>query len=594
MSTSGYSHPNTYEFIVGFDSYTTHYEDSLPPPNGEWFHEAKYRPNNDDICAQMKVDEELIWRNLNAGRHVIVSGQAGAGKSHLLQRFMDSCEYSNLNVALTAPTGIAAFNVGGETIHARLGLGLAKEDPVTLFNTIKKSQRYHAKTWKFLLETDILVIDEVSMVDPDLFLKLEYLFRKARAKEKEDKKNKKRKRNDPRPQPLNLDPESTFGGIRLVMVGDFTQLGPVLDRNSGIKGGAKLIIDTDTWKLLPLARIFLKRSYRQKDNESFLQLLNEVRMGQLSDYSKMLLRNRVGADVSIHDPKHSLRINGEDVVLKPMDVFPYRSMVDKCNRQGLENLQKKGVKLETFYPRFRIETRGGRKQPDPEEYAQAQETISPLKQESLANKFPLFQVDVAIGAQVMMRCNRYIDAGIFNGSMGIVTAMSSDYIHVAFLNPNRKSFAAPIGIERIDFTCRVGRTVEIVMTQFPLSLAYSITIHRTQSLTLDSVRVDARKCFEPGQFYVILSRVRELQHFSLIDFDERSIMADPRAVAFESMIDLESKEPDSTLSSMDKAGDEDEDDDATLSTPPAKRQRVDTEEEAAELDWERATDLAST
>lgn len=161
-----------------YDTYRTTPEcEKRLPESKAWWSQSNiaYKP----IVRPSGVDEELIWRCLNTGRSIIISGKAGAGKSNLLGRFVANLEGTSISYALCAPTGIAAFNIGGETIHRRLGLGLAQDDPVSLFKQIKNRVKY-AKTWKFLTGTNVLIIDEISMLHPDLFNKLDYLFRKAR------------------------------------------------------------------------------------------------------------------------------------------------------------------------------------------------------------------------------------------------------------------------------------------------------------------------------------------------------------------------------------------------------------------------------
>jgi ATP-dependent DNA helicase PIF1 len=575
---------NIDDFIVGYDDYKTSEacENKLFHKS-QWWKGARFSPS-ETLRKDMKVDEELMWRIINSKRNVLISGKAGAGKSYLLERFVTTCEASLISYALCAPTGIAAYNVGGETIHRRLGLGLANDDPVSLFKLISGNRRKYARTWKFLTGTDILIIDEISMVHSDFFKKLDYLFRKAK--------------NSAEP----------FGGIILIMVGDFTQLGPITERSvtgDTALSNERFVVDSECWQRMPISRIFLNRSYRQKEGDPFLDLLNEVRTGHLSEAGKALLYSRIDADIKItkaivsnvesndsdqdeqetedddqgspvpptYDdmkdlPSYSESEDSEDTVKKevvdtedtgkkmkkekkvkkvytmqPLDIFPYKYMVDKCNTAQLEDLVKRdNVELHKFFPALRVAKREHATSIDQTEYERGQYLISKEGIKQLQDYFPLFYLTLAEGAQVMMRSNKYIDVGVFNGTMGIITSIEPNFISVLFV-VDGKFMDRPIEVSRAEMAARVGKTVEVIMTQYPLTLAYASTIHKCQGLTLDSVRVDASNCFEPGQFYVAISRVRKIEDLSLIDFNEKSIMADKRAVDFETHLSNESTVP---------------------------------------------------
>lgn len=513
------TYSNMYDFYVGYDKYVTESEDGLPSAS-DWYKGAEFAPLTLSDCKSMKSDEELIWRNLNAGRHILISGKAGSGKSHLLSRFVANCKNAYFSQVLTAPTGIAAFNVNGETLHRRLGLGLADDDPVTLFQLISNNKKKYVKTWKFLSQTDVLIIDEISMVSPVLFEKLNYLFKQARKS------------------------TESFGGVKLIMVGDFTQLGPVIRHNDEKQVQEKFVLDTEAWQTMSIARIFLVRSYRQSEGDPFLNLLNSVREGKLSPADKALLRSRINADVSIkqttentEDEKSTENLTIHESVrpylhIQPIDIFPYNSQVEKCNTTNLNKLRQKGFEVKSFTPFFRISRREEAKSIKPRELKRAQDFLNNKGPSSFKDKFPVVYVKLTVGCQVMMRSNAFFDLGIFNGSLGIVTDIQTQFVSVLFV-VDGKFLKQTVDVKAQDFTYRFSKTVNIVMKQVPLSLAYATTIHKCQGLTLDSVRVDASNCFEPGQLYVALSRVRKLDHLSLIGFDERSLLADDRAVEFE-------------------------------------------------------------
>lgn len=468
-----------------------------------------------------ETDEKLVWQSFNARRSVLLSGRAGSGKSHLLMRIVKHCErvHYDLNLALCAPTGVAAYNIGGETLHRKLGLGLAHEDAHVLIERVKNNRGRYMKAWRFLRETHILVIDEISMVHPELFCKLELLFRLAR------------------------ETTRPFGGVLLLMVGDFTQLGPVFSAQDE----RKLVFQTPAWQSLNLSRIVLDRSFRQHSEDPFLVLLNHVRIGQLSSEDQRLLASRMNSEPDEKQPADLCVGDGNDVItsitatrtgycVEPVDIFPYRHMVDATNMSRLKLLESKGHKVFRFEPFVRsAKNEHLRGQPDKTDVRAASKVCRDRK--VIDQMFCVVSLRVCVGAQVMMRSNHYMQRGVFNGSIGIVTNVNDNYISVSFSSgddPLRRRVES-IEVARIGFRRACSKTMDIVLDQFPLSLAWATTIHKVQGLTLDSVRLDARKCFEPGQFYVGLSRVRSLDSLILLGFSADRIHVNQAAIEFETV-----------------------------------------------------------
>jgi len=489
-------------FVVGWSSYASDHEDRLLPRSSWWEH-AKYRPREMASILNMDEDESLLWRSINSGYHVLISGQAGSGKSNLLGRFSHNCFKANINLEMGAPTGVAAFNIGGETLHRKLHLGLAAEPARVLWNTIQQKQQKYAPTRRFLTETDILVIDEISMVTPDFFVKLDILFRKARQ-----------------------EYDRPFGGVILVMVGDFTQLGPV---EKDPTKSEETILDTDVWQSLKYCRIFLNRNYRQNNDREYLRILQEIRQGRPSVETIRAIESRVGADPVItaddSDEEH------KTLRLRPMTIYPYRRSVDKQNRTELERLVESGQEKRTFYPNYGITVNQHHTgKINPRDQSTARGILGDKSR--LAGMFPIGIIDLCVGAQVVMKCNELIDVGIYNGTMGIVVRIEDKCVYVLFVKDGKLS-SEPTPVERHSFYAPVGKTMCIRMSQLPLHLAWAGTIHAVQGLTLDAMCLDASCCFTAGQLYVALSRVRKLEDMSLTGFSLNSLITNPRTVAFE-------------------------------------------------------------
>lgn len=443
-----------------YDKYYTHEENCLPPQD-TWWKEATFRPKEATSCLGMSFDEALIWRSLNAGRHVCISGKAGAGKSFLIRKFIEGCSSGSFCYGVAGPTAISAYNISGETLHKKLSLGLAEEPAMTLFKKISKSKKKFAKTWKFLEETQVLIVDEISMVHPEFFQKIDYLFRKARG----------------------ID--TPFGGCLIVMLGDFTQLGPVMKEevnlmNINIK--PELVIDTDTWNQMKISRLCLLRSYRQQQGDPFLDLLDHVRMGNMTKADFDMIKSRIGKkmDLQVKTEEEDDEKKTHTYRLEPIDIFPHCRSVDQRNSKKLNQLLESGEKLFSFKPYLKVQKKEAYNVLvlDHKDRMEGERLIKDENQ--VKKKFPIYGLNICKGCQVMMRSNSLMEIGVFNGTMGIVTNVTNQEISVVFV-VGGKFMKDPIKVERAMFSCPAGKTGEVIMTQFPLSLAYSVTIHRCVS-----------------------------------------------------------------------------------------------------------------
>ena len=242
--------------------------------------------------------------------------------------------------------------------------------------------------------------------------------------------------------------------------------------------------------------------------------------------------------------------------LHPLDIFPFKVQVERSNKQHLDQLvREENAVIEYRAPQLRVQKKEHVMFPDPADMERGNYLISKEGMKQLDdNYFAFFHLTICEGAQVMCRCNKYIDMGVCNGTLGIVLAVDANFISVLFV-VNGKFLEKPMDIERVDFFASIGKTAEVVMTQFPLTLSWATTVHKVgflfwsclllfifslffplfqcQGLTLDRVRIDASSMFCPGQLYVALSRVCQLEHFTLLGFHEKSLLHDPRVVDFE-------------------------------------------------------------
>lgn len=514
--------PEHYFRVYKDNTYDTDCENQLWPLNQPF---QRFQPvlHDDEI---MTNDEQLIWRSLNMNHHVLVSGRAGSGKSHLIKLFIKHAKAANINLVVTSRSAVAAIPIEGTTIHRALGLGLAQDDPVTLWKRVESQPRKHKKTLDFLQYCDILLIDEVSMVEPQLFTTLDYLFRRARKVDK------------------------PFGGTLLLMIGDFKQIGAILPR---YYTGPEDVRETEAYQSLQLNRIVLDRCWRQAEGP-FLTLLDHVGDGYLTAEDEKLLESRLNIQLPIIDG------------LRPIELHSHNKGVDQMNEEKLNELIAKGEKRWRFQPVFHVKQREDRRRMDEDEVKSAEELIRQArsqdrmrepfrgktdekslemvqkidKDNSLRNMFPVYEVELCAGAQAMMRSNHLFDQGICNGTTGIVDSVDDSIIKVKFFVRGVLQ-KVPTHVPRYEFKSTFGQTTMITMLQFPLSLAWCISQHKAQGSSVDFAVVHAENCFSNGMLYTALSRVRTLEGLSIVGFKKSSLKAKPSCVAYEALRDVGKK-----------------------------------------------------
>lgn len=438
------------------------------------------------------------------GKCVFFTGSAGTGKSVLLREIIACLRKRHAaspdRIAVTASTGLAACNIGGVTLHSFAGIGLGKDPVDALVRRVRKNK----KTLQRWLRTRVLVVDELSMLDGDLFDKLEELARKLR--------------KNPAP----------FGGIQLVLTGDFFQLPPVPPASGQT---ARFCFEAQQWKKTVPHTIMLHHVFRQRDEE-FVGMLNEMRLGALSRESIARFQKLA-------------RVPDYADGLVPTELFPTRSEVDTANAARMRALQG-NVRRFVATDSSRI-------------------TDENVRASLFANFMAPGTLDLKENAQVMLIKN--IDDQLVNGSLGRVVGFMDEQVYYTTSKESgdaemgdddaakRRALAklkpAPTGREyplvrfvlangcTRDMLCHpeswtVEANGEAVATrvQVPLILAYAISIHKAQGQTLDRVRVDLGRVFEKGQAYVALSRATSQAGLQVLRFDARKVQAHPRVAEF--------------------------------------------------------------
>jgi ATP-dependent DNA helicase PIF1 len=423
----------------------------------------------------LTAEQRAVYDHVVGGGNLFLTGGGGVGKSYLISLIHQEVS-KRKTVQLCALTGCAALLLGhgAKTLHSWAGIGLGKEDVQALFVKIRRNGRA-MRNW---LSVGLLVIDEVSMMTAELLDKLDALAQRIR--------------KNGRP----------FGGIQVLLVGDFYQLPPV---RRGGGGEPWYAFEAACWSSVVPHAMELTVIHRQKE-AAFQQILIEARRGELSAASCAALRERMAVD-------------WQSGKIRPTLLFPRRAEVDLINERNFQALTGRketyaaGLVLNGGKAPAGFDVRGEAFQ----RYLQSVDTDAPY----------VLEVSLVVDAQVMLIANVDPTAGLVNGSRGVVVGYcaSTGNPVVEFLNGRREvvgRHAWPL--EEYPWVSR---------TQIPLRLAYAFTIHKSQGASLDSALVDIGSGnFEVGQAYVALSRVRSLEALYVYDFEPRVFQAHRSVVAF--------------------------------------------------------------
>ncbi len=415
---------------------------------------------------------------MQTGVNVYLSGSAGSGKTYLLNQYIKWLRDHNISVAVTASTGIAATHMGGMTIHGFSGVGI--RDTLSDYDLDALTQKpYLAKRFA---DTQVLIIDEVSMLHART---LDMVERVARAF----------KRN-----------ELAFGGMQVILSGDFFQLPPISkswnqednDNQDADEVKKDFVFYSDAWARMKPAVCYLTEQHRQED-DVYTKILNNIREGNVYEENFGIIEERLHAELPTH--------------VMPTRLYTHNADVDTINLVELQKISSTEKKFD-MYSKGRTNL------------------IEILKKSCLAS----FELRLKVGAKVMFVKNN-TEKGYVNGTQGTVVdfAVSGDPI-VETLDGRR----IEVGQEswKIDEEGKIK--AEII--QYPLRLAWAITIHKSQGMSLDYAEIDLSKTFTYGMGYVALSRVRKLEGLRLVGFNAESLSMDPRILAFDESLQIESDE----------------------------------------------------
>ena len=381
---------------------------------------------------------------LKLGHNVFITGAAGSGKTYLLNEYINYLKKYNVDVAITASTGIAATHMGGMTIHSWSGLGIRNN--ITERDLEELSERKYI--WDRFAKVKVLIIDEVSMLH---HFRLDLVDQVVRHFKKSD---------------------LPFGGIQVILCGDFFQLPPI--NRMGEKEG-KFSYHSETWKGMELKVCYLEEQHRQKDN-IFLRILNDIRANDVSEQSIEHLEARMEKDIT-----HSV---------PPTKLYTHNVDVDTLNHTELDKIDQR------LYG-YDMTSKGNKT------------LVEILKKSCLAPE----SLRLKVGAKVLFVKNNF-EQGYANGTLG-------EIIDCDLRGPTVRTVSGQvIRPEPATWSVEEDGKVKAEIKQFPLRLAWAITVHKSQGMSLDAVEVDLSKSFERGMGYVALSRVRSLEGLKLIGINQ--------------------------------------------------------------------------
>lgn len=406
---------------------------------------------------ELSKEQREVLQAFRAKQNVLLTGPAGTGKSVTLQAIVADAKERNLAYAVTATTGAAAVLIGGRTLHSFLGIGLATKDPGFLAEWLKV--KFPAKA-AILCALGALIIDEVSMMSDELFEYISTFLKVLRN---------------------NAEP---FGGLQLLLSGDFAQLKPV-------KGG--YAFESKEWERCKFNVVLLTKIFRQHGDTAFAEMLQRLRMGKCSREDFATLKNRLGARLSNH--------------IQPTKLYSLNADVDRINAQAFEKLLKteQAVTYPTQYGKDRKED---------------------SKRWAATCGIPE-QVVLCKNAQVVVTWNVNPDEGVINGSRGRITHIDANHVVLELVTGK----SIEIGYHEVSQTFEDKKTASARF--MPLKLAYALSIHKSQGMTLDCVEMDlGDSIFEYGQAYVALSRARALESVCIVGLSKRAFRTHPLVLKF--------------------------------------------------------------
>ncbi|BAF71873.1 AAA family ATPase [Sulfurovum sp. NBC37-1] len=422
------------------------------------------------------MKQQTALNILKSGKNVFMTGSAGTGKTYLLNEYTQYLKERRVYPTIVAPTGIAASHLGGQTIHSFFALGI-RESIDEGYVEFLLDKKYLKSRFSKL---DVLIIDEVSMISPELFSSMDLILRGFKGT------------------------DVPFGGVQVVISGDFFQLPPV----SKEPKEKRFAWQSPVWKALDLQTCYLEEKFRQ-DDAQLIQILDDIRSGTISKNSEKMLDARIEKALPSH--------------FNPTKLYTHNVDVDRINLSELE-------KLEGEEKLFVYESKG------------SQKNIEKIFKSSLVME----ELTLKKGAVVIFIKNNP-EAGYINGTTGTVESFSPiDNMPIVRTTEGKK---IKLDLEEWSLENDSGKVLATV-SQVPLRLAWAITVHKSQGMTLDAAEMDLSKTFEAGQGYVALSRIKSIEGLRLMGLNPMALRVDPLILHVDGRIKAASQKAEERIESL--------------------------------------------
>ena len=425
------------------------------------------------------MTQERALAILKTGANVFLTGEPGAGKTYVINAYVDYLRARDIEPEITASTGIAATHIGGMTIHAWSGIGVKK--------TLDKYELDKIASTEYLFRrvgrAKILIIDEVSMLHAETLAMIDAVCRAIK--------------NTSQP----------FGGLQVILVGDFFQLPPIVKKDQTAPAEDALLSDYTTrfaydspaWARLKPAVCYLTEQHRQSDAD-LAAILTAIRRDVFSQDHRRQIAQR--------------KINSEAAPANAPKLFSHNVDVDRVNNEILDSLPTE--------PRdFEMITKGRRALVESLQKGCLSPAVLQLKE----------------GAAVIFTKNNSKE-GFVNGTLGKVESFDDETGLPIVQTRDRRR----ITVEPMDWTVEENGQIRARLTQLPLRLAWAITVHKSQGMSLDEAAMDLHDVFEYGQGYVALSRVRRLSGLHLLGWNERAFQVHPEVLEEDNVFRARSEE----------------------------------------------------
>ena len=406
------------------------------------------------------------------GENILITGPAGTGKSFTIKYIIELLKANKKNVGLTATTGTAAFIIGGQTIHSFMGMGIGNETIADIFIKIKK----HQSIYRTLVELDVLIIDEVSMLDTLLFEKISNILCYVKSHSLKDA------------ELLN----KPFGGIQVILIGDFCQLAPV----NGI-----YCFLSKLWKVANVKVIMLDELVRQNDDILFQKMLQIIRKGKCTDNILKVL--------------NALKDTQFDDEIIPTKLYPKNMNVDKINEVEINKLKLLGNKTQIY-----------KAEPSKENGMGSASCVSGTN----LNKY---DVELVENSQVIVTRNIDITNGLVNGMRGVVKNLFKEFVIIKDTQGNLHNITFYKDIFDNASRSNTKKGDKSYILHMPLKVSYALSIHKSQGMTIDALEIDlGDNIFTCGQAYTALSRAKSLKSIRVIEVSQHSFKINPYVKSF--------------------------------------------------------------